>query len=215
MDDLQITKKGEAYAAASLAADPETLLVPLTNRKAIADSIERLIDMLDAMSPDPDLEDGADDEPSLGWGLRGGQSFLAGTAPNLPPTDTCDLELDTSDDEPNGDERDASCPANWAKGGHWCEDVEEENEHGGDILDEPHDGESDSEPWLGWGNVTGQPGVDISSLAGLEDSPDYGGAGNFTGEGCIRAREMLRGRGRNECSLTIVGPAFPLSDFRR
>jgi hypothetical protein len=41
----------------TFAADPETLLVTLTNRKAIADSIEKLIDV---MSPDCDLEDGAD-----------------------------------------------------------------------------------------------------------------------------------------------------------
>lgn len=154
VSDLDLTKKAEAYAAAALAADPETLLVPLTNRKAIADSIERLIDMLDAMSPDTDLEESADDEPWLGWTATGPRELaLAGD----------DREADDSDLELNGDERDASCPSNWARGGHWCEDVEEENEHGGDILDEPHDdgvfGGCDNEPWLGWGNTMGQPGA--------------------------------------------------------
>lgn len=102
MDELNITKKGEAYAAANYSQSeelPPPLLVDCHSRRSISDSIERLIDMLDAMSPDPNLEDTADDEPSLGWGLRGGQSFLSGTAPNLPRGDTFDLELDNCDDE--------------------------------------------------------------------------------------------------------------------
>lgn len=37
------------------------------DRASVATTIERLIDMLDAMEPDPDLEDGGDDEPWLGW----------------------------------------------------------------------------------------------------------------------------------------------------
>ena len=126
---------------------------------------------------------------------------------------TDDREGDFSDFEDSGDEHDASATANWAKGGHWCEDVEEENEHGGDILDEPHDGRDDDEPWLGWANATGQTGIDVESVQEVKDSPDYGGAGNFTGEGCDQARDLLRSRRhrlRPEPSLTIVGPAFPL-----
>lgn len=86
-----------------------------------------------------------------------------------------DLELDDCNDEPNGDKRDASCPSNWAKGGHWCEDVEEENEHGGGILDEPHDRDGDDEPWLGWSETCGQgPKVGIDcSMSDIE--PDWQG----------------------------------------
>ncbi|GLR54327.1 hypothetical protein KYK30_32110 [Shinella yambaruensis] len=41
---------------------PET-----TPRAAIATSIERLIDLLDALEDDPDVEDGGDLEPTHGW----------------------------------------------------------------------------------------------------------------------------------------------------
>ncbi|RWA62145.1 hypothetical protein [Mesorhizobium sp.] len=175
------------------------------SRRSISDSIERLINMLDAMSPDPDFEDSADLEPSLGWSADG----VMGSCVDLEgPQD--DLEPD-NDTEANGDERDASATSSWAKGGHWDENVEEENEHGGDILDEPHDdgifSGCDNEPWLGWGNTMGQPGVDTESLEDVQDSPDYG-CGGFTGEGKDMARQMLRtGRSRRpEPSLTIVGP---------
>ncbi|CAN7695788.1 hypothetical protein [Mesorhizobium sp. LjNodule214] len=225
--DIAMTGKGQRYAAEksnafdtgalstsvdmstvvdtdeeSTQVDLLTLQIDRTSRKALATSIEVLIDMLDAISPDPDLEDTADDEPYLGWTAHGSN---AGT--------TDDREGDDSDFEDSGDEHDASATANWAKGGHWCEDVEEENEHGGDILDEPHDGRDDDKPWLGWANATGQTGIDVESVQEVKDSPDYGGAGNFTGEGCDQARDLLRSRRhrlRPEPSLTIVGPAFPL-----
>ncbi|BCH04727.1 hypothetical protein MesoLj131b_67260 [Mesorhizobium sp. 131-2-5] len=78
MDDLALTKKAEAYVAEhcgniSTSVEPDTLTLHIdrTSRKALATSIEVLIDMLDDLSPDPDLEDTADDEPSLGWGGRG------------------------------------------------------------------------------------------------------------------------------------------------
>jgi len=62
--------------------------IPLT-RDAIEAEIERLIELLDAVDGDCDLEDGGDDEPSLG---------------STPLRGEYDLELDTSDDEPSGDE---------------------------------------------------------------------------------------------------------------
>ncbi|MBB6407665.1 hypothetical protein [Mesorhizobium sangaii] len=126
MDDLNLTKKGEAYVAANY-SQPEELLPPLLvdcqSRRSIADSIEKLIDMLDAMSPDPDLEDTGDDEPSLGWGHRGGQPFLSGTAPNPAPGDTCDLELDNADDEDNGD-LEGYCPGDYGETVMWPDDME-------------------------------------------------------------------------------------------
>ncbi|MER9590914.1 hypothetical protein NKI94_19175 [Mesorhizobium australicum] len=210
MDNLDLTKKGEAYAAANYSQPeelPPPLLVDCQSRRSIADSIERLIDMLDAMSPDPDLEDGADDEPSLGSNALG--SYQAGT--------TDDREGDFADFEDSGDEHDASASTNWAKGGHWCEDVEEENEHGGDILDEPHDDQGEAEPSLGWGNVTGQTGVGVEGWGNADADTGFDNGLGFTGEGHEIGREMVRRLMRPEPSLkviTIVGP-FPRFGFGR
>ncbi|SDA40432.1 hypothetical protein [Mesorhizobium qingshengii] len=215
MDDLQLTKKAEAYiAAASQNAQPEIgrfdgalyLIMADNDRRAIATSIERLIDMLDAMSPDPDLEDGADDEPSLGWGYRGGQSFPSGIAPNLPPGDSYDLELDNSDDEDAGDSEPTmgaierhptSRESPWGRCGEltvmrygsnsqedWAgsratapgrDECEAENEHGGDVLDEPHDRQAD-EPSLGWTNhIDQRVCMKVDETAWIEDGEQDGG----------------------------------------
>lgn len=68
-----------------------TLTCKQGHRLSISASIERLIDMLDAMEPDPDLEDSADDEPLLGWPN-------ASQGPSIPMSD--DLEGDWADYEP-------------------------------------------------------------------------------------------------------------------
>lgn len=82
-----------------------------------------LITALDLMEADVDLEDGSDDEPSLGWTARGGgQSSLALTAPNLAPSDTCDLEQDNCDDEEGGDAE--PCPDISGECVMWPEDLE-------------------------------------------------------------------------------------------
>lgn len=72
-----------------------------------------MIAVLDALEPDPDLEDGADAEPSLGWPEHRG--------------------IAQHDKSMSHDDR------------------EEENEHGGDVCDEPHDAADcgDDEPNLG------------------------------------------------------------------
>ncbi|MCA0257147.1 MAG: hypothetical protein LCH47_11195 [Proteobacteria bacterium] len=44
------------------------------------------------------------------------------------------------------------------------DDREDEDEHGGDILDEPHDDQDEGEPWLGWTEVVNQ--TDMWRLAG-------------------------------------------------
>jgi hypothetical protein len=80
--------------------------------KRLNDLLDRamsLITALDLMQADCDLEETADDEPSLGWAHSGGQSFLSGTAPNLPAGDTYDLELDNADDEDGHDAEPDSC----------------------------------------------------------------------------------------------------------
>ncbi|TGS46028.1 MULTISPECIES: hypothetical protein [unclassified Mesorhizobium] len=217
MDDLQLTKKAEAYVATAAenfsAAPLLTLQIDRTSRKSLAGSIEALIDMLDDLSPDPDLEDGADLEPSLGWGERGPRCMMPLDHGRGSHHD--DRELDETDYEDSGD---AEPSLGWGQNQSvlHCDrhdEAEEENEHGGDVLDEPHDGRDDDEPWLGWGNTMGQPGVGTEGLEGVEDNPDYGVLGNFTGAGTDEARQMLRGRGRKEPSLTIVGPAIAIANW--
>ncbi len=67
-----------------LDADPDQARIREL-RRAIAMRIEADIDLLDALAGDVDLEDGGDDEPSLGGG-------------------SCDdRELDDADDEDGGD----------------------------------------------------------------------------------------------------------------
>lgn len=53
------------------------------------------------------------------------------------------------------------------------DDREAEDEHGGDILDEPHDqlDQGDDEPTLGWSNVTGQQGVGLEGWSMVEGEP--------------------------------------------
>jgi hypothetical protein len=94
--------------------------------KRLNDLLDRamsLITALDLMEVDCDLEDTAGDEPSLGWGHRGGQSFLSGTTPNLPPGDTTDLELDNCDDECGGD-LEGYCPGDYGEEIMWPDDLE-------------------------------------------------------------------------------------------
>ncbi|WP_214471053.1 hypothetical protein [Mesorhizobium sp. dw_380] len=80
--------------------------------KRLNDLLDRamsLITALDLMEADYSDDEGTgDDEPSLGWGDRTGQSFLA-TAPNLPPGDVLDLELDNADDEDGHDAEPDQC----------------------------------------------------------------------------------------------------------
>ncbi|WP_095087644.1 hypothetical protein [Mesorhizobium sophorae] len=167
--------------------DPRTWRQEIQKRiNELLDQSMALITALDVMESDCDLEDTADDEPSLGWGHRGGQSFLSGSAPNLPTGDTCDLELDNSDDEDTGDNEPmhgaverhpTSRESPWGRSGeltvqlygnssqaHWAGDratapawdeCEAENEHGGDVLDVPHDREAD-EPSLAWTEAINQ-----------------------------------------------------------
>lgn len=113
------------------------------NRLAVATTIERLINHLDAFDGDPDLE------PSLG-------------VPNEARLDDFDWweyddrERDDTDLEPSGDELDASFPEDRrAACISWNEDDEDADPAGGDVQDEPHDdggfGHSpDHESSLGW-----------------------------------------------------------------
>ncbi|BAV47457.1 hypothetical protein MesoLj113a_18680 [Mesorhizobium sp. 113-1-2] len=80
------------------------------------------------------------------------------TALDLMEAD-CDLE-DTADEEYSRGWPDRGPGGAY---GCQCDDREEENEHGGDILDVGHDGDADSEPWLGWGDPMAQNGVALKA----------------------------------------------------
>lgn len=112
----------------ALAAAGGVFFVTLTrDRLCIASTIERLIDMLDAMEPDPDLE-----------------PYLADTGGDDREYACEDEGADSGDFEPtmgsSNDLHGSTDQTRWAWGCQWDE-CEEENEHGGDILDEPHDGD--------------------------------------------------------------------------
>ena len=83
------------------------------DRRSLAQAVDRLLTLLDAIDGD------ADDEASLGWASEESQSQL------------------------HADQRD---------------EAEDENEHGGNITDEPHDpGDcGDDEPLLVWSETCGQ-----------------------------------------------------------
>jgi hypothetical protein len=51
----------------SAALTTEGWAIPSLSRREIERAIERLIALLDLIDGDPDLEDGGDGEPSLGW----------------------------------------------------------------------------------------------------------------------------------------------------
>ena len=98
---------------------------------ALLEAATALIEALDTMEADPDLEETGDDEPSLGWPLRGPSAYGA--------TEGDDRELDETDDEDGGDnEPTLGAPerggwyvsqehwADGAKGDHEREDVSED-----------------------------------------------------------------------------------------
>ena len=109
-----------------------------SDRASIATSIERLIDLLDAIDGDPDLE-----------------PYLADTRATEAQGAADDRELDDSDLEPSLGW--CACEASYGKYGPGQGAMEEElvNEDGGDIQDENHDGSFDDEPNLGWSNPEG------------------------------------------------------------
>jgi hypothetical protein len=83
-------------------------------QKRLNDHLDRamsLITALDLMEADCDLEDTADDEPSLGWVDRG------------QPGNTLDLELDNCDGE-DGHDVEGYCPEDYGETVMWPDDLE-------------------------------------------------------------------------------------------
>lgn len=114
--------------------------------KSIANAIEMLIAMLDAMDTDPDIEESGDSEPSLGWHDEGSQAVLRADErdfePELGSTEEIDqvrrLQITTSwlveDGEP--DLGFVGHGTGWR--GEETDDREEENEHRDDSDYEPN-----------------------------------------------------------------------------
>ncbi len=156
------------------------------DRLELSTTIENLINMLDELSPDPDLEDDYSGEPWLGWPDARGLSQLASSAPQD------DREADTCDDEATALERHGK--GFYASGA----DDSEENEDGGDINGEPHDraDEGNDEPWLGWTEKCGQGpriGMDCSPTdVDADEHGEWGPSLYFTGSGYDVGRQMLR-----------------------
>lgn len=120
-------------------------------------AVDALVAVLDAQTPDADLEDDGTGEPILGW--------PDGT-PGLGALDC-------------------------ASGGD--DDREEENEHGGDVQDEPHDEkeQADDEPNLGRSETIDQS---VACYTGTDPEFDRRGLAWWQ-DGNVLGNRMLRERG--------------------
>ncbi|MFN3507464.1 MAG: hypothetical protein ACK4ZU_08305 [Allorhizobium sp.] len=103
-------------------------------RKQIEATIEHLLSVLDHFDGDENLEENGDLEPTLG-------------APERHPSswEFAPFGVVCRESGPLRHVREKSQDG-WADGLRGDHEREEENEHGGDILDEPHDGDDDYEP---------------------------------------------------------------------
>lgn len=168
----------------SEAGDLLFLTLRSTDRVCIATTIERLINVLDELEGDSDFE------PSFAGFYHASPEMV-------------DLELDDSDHEHS---------LGWGQGTqerlHVSDEREEENEHGGDINDEPQDWD-EKEPFMGSGETWGQGpklnGMPVDpSVQCLDDVSDandcdawyrdgrYYNTLEFDSSGYIHARNALR-----------------------
>jgi hypothetical protein len=217
--DIELTKKGEAYVAAALAEADGVFFLTLdrNDRTSVATTIERLIDMLDALDGDENLEPslGAPENHPGGYKDSDADGWKAKNADDRE--EACEDEGAQCEDEgavtgdneptlgaPEGTVRDQ---ARWGNTAYGLDEVEDENEHGGDINDEPHDpGDcGDSEPNLGRLETMHQG---IGSYSGLSDDETGLLAGNlaFEGEGYSIGNQMLDAAGADRVR---VSPGLP------
>lgn len=143
--------------------DRQTALQNLRKlRREARDQIDRLIRFLDESDLDPDLEDGGDDEPWLG--------FLDGFPGKGAGTMSCDdLERDDSDDEDGADDEPSLGAAEyhpsvfdpyafswrgdqtrWAISGRDDREGDDADDPRGEEVNEDGDDKPDDEPSLGW-----------------------------------------------------------------
>lgn len=146
------------------------------DRLELSTTIENLINMLDDLDGDPDLEPSLAGVQGVSDDREGDEGCWAGEA---------DLEASLG----------------WANSGsqyklHASADGrEEENEHGGDIQDEPHDmlDQGDNEPFLGWGERCGQLGVGVAGWNGGDACDTEGWSKTrFDGDGYLAGKTVLR-----------------------
>lgn len=111
-------------------------------RREIEATVESLIALLDSydgdenLEEDTPLEDGADEEPTLGAPENHPSSRDTDWTGRFVPRSGKLYRVPDKSQE------------RWAAGSTRDDECEEENEHGGDILDEPHDEDADDEPSL-------------------------------------------------------------------
>ncbi|MBL8576127.1 MAG: hypothetical protein JNK47_02790 [Mesorhizobium sp.] len=198
--DIDLTNKGQAYAAAALAEANGVffLTVDGKDRASISTSIEKLINMLDDMEPDPDLELNGDEFD---------QSYPNGCQKTDQPYE--DAEEDdcgeaNGDDEPSLGAQEVRYPCSQE---HWAQGGKDDREDDGD-----------SEPFLGWRERDGQ-GNDEEHRKGLAPVYSYDPAGDpngadlgqlhFDGSGKREAHELLsrvKKPRRDPDELTIIRP---------
>lgn len=208
-------------AGCPVGVDPAEWRVAIGKRiEDLQDRIQALITALDLIEVDPDLEpylagfetpvsddregDPGETEPTLGWTLatvQDGRKWLG----NADFGD--ELEADRSDYEPNLGSPEVPAERlvpggshgwHFKRGSqeHWAggrgDDTEEENEHAGDVLDEPHDerDEGNDEPFLGRDESMHQ------GTGTYATEPDLGPL-QFEGGGCLDANDLLRRHGLN------------------
>ncbi|WP_143748345.1 hypothetical protein [Mesorhizobium carmichaelinearum] len=107
----------------------------------LLDSAMSLITALDLMEVDCDLEDTADDEPSLGWCERGPQTVAAFHDGRGSPYD--DRELDNADDEDDGTEEPTLGAPNRTSQLHWADGARGDHEREADAdFEAEHDPET-------------------------------------------------------------------------
>jgi hypothetical protein len=172
---------------------PIILTLTPGDRLQLATTIERLINMLDAMDGD------ADYEPYLA-GNHGTQDDREADYDAGPlHSGDSDQEADFADDEPTlGSSNDTHGSGNqtqWVSSPASSDEREEENEHGGDIQDEPHDkhDEGDDEPFLGWRETCCQKGrIGLEDWNGVDDQGAAWADVRLSGEGYTNARNALR-----------------------
>jgi hypothetical protein len=187
-------------------------------RRKIADEIERLILLLDSIDRDPDLEDGGDNEPWLGMPEKSHQPDKHHREDSwhfddrVTRGDDRELEDEHYEDDGTaelsfgapekhvvptfgrwGEFRDRSGDqTNWAggEGRAKFDECEIENEHGGDVNDEPHDGDPD-EYSLGWEQLD-QTELQVSDWNEIDGSGRWEAKSVFTGSGQRVAADLLR-----------------------
>lgn len=162
------------------------LTITKGDRTSIATSIERLIAMLDDLDGDENLE------PSLG-GYTG-----IGDDREVPDED---LEP-SADDEPTlgaNEMNNGESQERWSFTAYGLDELEEENEHGGDILAEPHDhlDSGDDEPFMGWPERCGQRGVGLENWGAGDEAVNHSGGLGFDHSGYRKGLEHLRELRRN------------------